>query len=88
MLRLSFEETGFTSVRNENTIVTTEFDSPEMYIDFLKEISVPIRSIMKQQPTKLQEALWIMILEEARSHADDDGQVHFDNESILIVGQK
>jgi SAM-dependent methyltransferase len=62
---------GFSEVEAEQTEVSLEFDSPEQFTTFVKEIAPPITAMIDPHPPDVQEATWAAITEATREAAGD-----------------
>jgi len=77
---------GFSNVEVEETSVTFEWESPEEFTTFIKEIAPPISSLIAPHPPDVQEATWAAITEAVRPHASGDGRVRFPGVVLLAAG--
>jgi SAM-dependent methyltransferase len=57
---------GFNDVQTEQTEVSMEWESPEEFTTFIKEIAPPITAIINPHPPEVQEETWAAITEAAR----------------------
>jgi SAM-dependent methyltransferase len=80
------EAGGFSDVEVEETEVVIEWESPEEFTVFIKEIAPPISALLEPHPPEVQEATWAAITEAARERASDGGAVRFSNQALLAVG--
>lgn len=80
------EAAGFGDVEVEETEVDWEFDSPEQFTEYTKDIVAPIKAMLAQHPQDVQDETWNAITEAAREHADADGHVSFTNLVLLAAG--
>jgi SAM-dependent methyltransferase len=78
---------GFSAVETEELEVSLEFDSPEDFTTFVKEIAPPISSMVAPHPPDVQEATWNAITEAMRELADDGGTIRTSNLVVLAVGR-
>jgi ubiquinone/menaquinone biosynthesis C-methylase UbiE len=77
---------GFSDVQVEEATVTFEWESPEDFTTFIKEIAPPISSLIAPHPPEVQEAAWEAITDAIRPYASDDGRVRLSNLALLAVG--
>jgi enediyne biosynthesis protein CalE5 len=81
------EEAGFSDVEVDTTEVTFEWDSPEQFTRFIKEIAPPISAIVAPHPPEVQEETWAAITEAAAQAAADDGALRLPNLVLVAVGR-
>ena len=78
---------GFTDVEVEEAHVTFEWQSPEEFTAFIKEIAPPINAIIDPHPQEVQDETWAAITDATRQAAADDGAVRFSNLALLAAGR-
>ena len=78
---------GFSDVEVEEQEVTFEWESPEAFTTFIKEIAPPISSMIAPHPPDVQEAAWAAITEAIGQQADGDGAVRLTNLVLLAAGR-
>jgi SAM-dependent methyltransferase len=78
---------GFSDVQVEEMQVGFEWDSPEEFTRYVKDIVAPITAMVSKHPPDVQEETWAAITEAAREHAAPDGKVRFDNLVLLASGR-
>ncbi len=78
---------GFSDVQVEELQVGFEWDSPEEFTRYVKDIVAPITAMVSKHPPDVQEETWAAITEAAREHAAPDGKVRFDNLVLLASGR-
>jgi SAM-dependent methyltransferase len=78
---------GFSDVAVEEADVTFEWDSPQEFTTFVKEIAPPVTAILAPHPPDVQEATWNAITEAVSEHASADGKVKFSNLVLLASGR-
>ncbi|MBI5903211.1 MAG: class I SAM-dependent methyltransferase [Deltaproteobacteria bacterium] len=83
-----FGQAGFTDVRAERLTVAMEFESPDGYVDFLKDVAAPVSAIVNKEPRAVQDQVWRAVAEAARGRRGPEGAVRMENESICIVGTR
>ncbi len=76
----------FSDVEVEELEVVLEFDSPEDFTTFVKEIAPPITAMMASQPPEKQEEAWNAITEAVRAASDGD-QVRLPNMVLVASGR-
>src|SRR5262245_8655170 len=77
---------GFSDGETEQTEVTFEWDSPEDFTTFVREIAPPISAMINPQPPDVQEETWNAITEAVRDAAGD-GPVRLANVVLLASGR-
>jgi len=78
---------GFSGVDVEEAEVTFEWDSPEQFTEFMKEIAPPIHALMEGHSDEEKQASWEAITEAARGQAGGDGKVRLTNLVLLASGE-
>jgi SAM-dependent methyltransferase len=78
---------GFSEVSVEEAEVTFEWQSPEEFTTFVREIAPPVSAMMKDHPEDVQAATWGAITEAVRERADDGGRVRLSNQVLLASGR-
>jgi SAM-dependent methyltransferase len=77
---------GFSNVEVEKVDVETEWDSPEQFSRFTRDIVAPINALLSQRPPEVREATWEAVTEAARPLADADGRVRLTNLAFVAAG--
>jgi SAM-dependent methyltransferase len=77
---------GFSDVQVEDAEVTFEWDSPEDFTSFVKEIAPPIIAMIEPHPEDVQKEAWDAITEAVRDAIGGDGPVSFSNRVLLASG--
>jgi SAM-dependent methyltransferase len=77
---------GFSNVEVERTEVSFEWESPEEFTTFVREIAPPITAMMASHPQDVQDETWAAITEAVRSRADDGGSIRLSNAVLLASG--
>ncbi len=77
---------GFSEVRTEDVQVTMEWESPEEFTTFVKDIAPPIRAIIDPHPEEVQDETWQAITDAIRQQAGDDGTVKLTNLVLMAAG--
>jgi ubiquinone/menaquinone biosynthesis C-methylase UbiE len=93
ILKDALQKTGFRDIRVERQNITFEFASVNDYINHVKDIAVPLKTILEKESTSRQEEIWKVIAEEVKTNYtntgnDADGAVIMNNECICFVGRK
>jgi enediyne biosynthesis protein CalE5 len=78
---------GFSDVQTEDVEVTMEWESPEEFTTFVKDIAPPIRAIIDPHPDEIQDETWQAITDAIRQRAGDDGTVKLTNLVLIAVGR-
>ncbi|MDX6667829.1 MAG: hypothetical protein QOK04_1209, partial [Solirubrobacteraceae bacterium] len=78
---------GFSDVEVEEAEVTFEWQSPEKFSAFVKEIAPPITAMMASHPQEVQDETWAAITEAIREAAGDTGAVRLSNQVLLAAGR-
>ncbi len=81
------EAGGFSDVEVEEANVSFEWQSPEEFTTFIREIAPPITAIIDPHPQEVQDETWAAITEASRQAAADDGAVRLSNLVLLAVGR-
>jgi enediyne biosynthesis protein CalE5 len=77
---------GFSDVKAEEMAVTLEWDSPEEFTTYVKEIAPPVRAMIEPHPADVQEQTWNAITEAVREVVGD-GKVSLANQVWLASGK-
>jgi enediyne biosynthesis protein CalE5 len=80
-------DAGFSAVEVEEAEATFEWESPEDFTTFIKEIAPPITAMIDPQPEAVQAEAWAAITDAIRQQAGDDGAVKFSNLVLMAVGR-
>jgi SAM-dependent methyltransferase len=81
------EAAGFSNVEVEEAEVTFEWQSPEEFTTFIKEIAPPISAMIAPHPQEVQDETWAAITEAIREASGDGGAVRLSNLVLLAAGQ-
>jgi SAM-dependent methyltransferase len=81
------EAAGFSDVEVEETAVIFEWDSPEEYTTYLREIAPPITAMINPHPKDVQAEAWTAIRDAIRKEAGDSGPVRLSNQALLAAGR-
>jgi SAM-dependent methyltransferase len=77
---------GFSDVETEQAEITFEWDSPEDFTTFVREIAPPISAMINPQPPDVQEETWAAITEAAHE-AVDGGPMKLTNVVLMAAGR-
>ncbi len=75
---------GFADVATETMDLRIAFPSVDDYVNYLKDISAPIRDLLQGEPPELREKVWQAVAEANMQFVDADGELHLSGESILV----
>jgi enediyne biosynthesis protein CalE5 len=78
---------GFSDVEVEEIELTFEWESPEEFTTFVREIAPPISALIDPHPEDVQRETWNAITEAIRERAADDGTVSLKNQVLLASGR-
>ena len=78
---------GFADVEVEEVTVPFEFESPEQFTSFVREIAPPITAMLAPYPPDVQEETWAAITEAARDAAGGESSLRLSNLVLLAVGR-
>lgn len=78
---------GFSDVEVEETEVAIEWESPEAFTTFIREVAPPVSALIAPHPPDVQEATWNAITEAIRDAAGGDGPVRLSNVALLAAGR-
>jgi len=77
---------GFSDVEVDEIELVFDWDSPEEFVRFTREIAPPISALMANHPPEVQDETWAAVVEGARPHADADGRLRLTNLVLLAAG--
>jgi SAM-dependent methyltransferase len=78
---------GFADVEVDQIEIDIEWDSPEEFARFTREIVPPITALMANRAPEVQEETWAAVVEAARPHAGADGRLRLTNLVLLAAGR-
>jgi hypothetical protein len=87
-LKNSFRTSGFKNPIIEKMNVSFDFESADDFTTFVLETVGPVQTILANQTSERKREILGAITEVAKKYVDSTGRVRFDNEAILIVGNK
>jgi ubiquinone/menaquinone biosynthesis C-methylase UbiE len=91
ILKNSLYKAGFKDIRIERQYVTFEFASVNDYINHVKDIAAPLKTMLDKESEKKQEEIWTVVAKEVKAkytNTDNDGSVIMNNECICFIGTK
>jgi enediyne biosynthesis protein CalE5 len=77
---------GFSDVEVEEAEVEVEWESPDDFTVFIREIAPPVSAMMASHPPEVQEETWAAITEAVGKAASGDGAVRLTNVALLAAG--
>jgi enediyne biosynthesis protein CalE5 len=80
------EAAGFSEVEVQEDDVILEYDSPEDFTTFVKEIAPPITAMLAPHPPDVQEETWAAITDAIAERAEEDGSVRLTNRALMAGG--
>jgi SAM-dependent methyltransferase len=81
------EAAGFSDVEVEDADVSFEWESPEAFTTFVKEIAPPVTAMIAGQPPDVQEETWAAIADAVGEAAGGGGAVRLSNVVLLAAGR-
>jgi SAM-dependent methyltransferase len=78
---------GFSDIQVDELDVSFEWDSPEGFTRFVKEIAPPVGNLMASHPPEVQDKTWAAVTEAVRAHTVDDGKVRMSNLAFVAAGR-
>jgi len=78
---------GFSDIRVEQLEVELEWDSPEEFARYTREIAPPITALLANHPADVREATWAAVVEAVRPHTDANGRLQLANLALLATGR-
>jgi len=89
LLKEYFINSGFKDVTTEIQVMVFDFESADVFTNFVYETASPVQAVISNQPQERRKQLLKAVTEAANKHADkNSGNVRFSNEAICIVGKK
>ena len=76
---------GFSDVEVDQLDVGFEWDSPQDFTRFVKEIAPPVSNLLKPHPQEVQSETWAAITEAVGDYVDN-GKVRMNNLVLIAVG--
>lgn len=88
-LKDSFMKSGFNRLHIERMNVSFDFSSPDDFTTFISETAGPLQKMLADQTNERRNEILNAVTEAAKKYANNNtGMVSFENEAILIVGNK
>jgi SAM-dependent methyltransferase len=81
------EAGGFTDVETDEMELTMEWESPEAFTRFVKEIAPPVTAMLEPHPADVQDETWEAITAAAAERAGEDGRLRLDNLALVAAGR-
>jgi enediyne biosynthesis protein CalE5 len=81
------EAAGFSNVEVEEAEVIFEWQSPEEFTTFIREIAPPLTAMIASHPQEVQNETWAAITEAIRDAAGDGEAVRLPNLVLLAAGR-
>ena len=81
------EAAGFSDVEVEELEVTFEWQSPEEFTTFIREIAPPITAMIAPHSNEVQDETWAAITDAIREASGGGGAVRFSNLVLLAAGR-
>jgi SAM-dependent methyltransferase len=81
------EAASFSNVEVEETEVTFQWQSPEEFTSFIREIAPPLTAMIASHPQEVQDETWVAITEAIRQAAGDGEPVRLSNMALLAAGR-
>jgi hypothetical protein len=78
---------GFSDVQVEELDISAEWESPEEFSVYCKDIIAPLTRMVEAHPKDVQEETWAAIADSVRDQSEDGGTVRLTNQVLLAVGQ-
>jgi enediyne biosynthesis protein CalE5 len=77
---------GFSDVEAEELEVEMEWESPEAFVRFLKEIAPPVSALIAPHPPEVQDETWAAIADAVRPSTASDGTLRLNNLALVAAG--
>jgi SAM-dependent methyltransferase len=75
---------GFRNVKVERRDVIFEFETPDAFTQFRRDVAAPFRALLERQTPELRGRILDAVTEAARASAAADGKVRTSNETIIF----
>ncbi|HEY1356049.1 MAG TPA: methyltransferase domain-containing protein [Solirubrobacterales bacterium] len=76
---------GFSGIEVEEIVLPMEWDSPEAYTRFVREIAPPVSNLLKPHPQEVQDETWAAISDAAGEYVED-GRVRMESLALVAAG--
>lgn len=87
-LRAALEQAGFTEIRIEALDDTTEFDSPEHFVEVTSRLAGPLRALFANVDDEKREAIVAKMRAATEPYEQDGGRVSFPQRMLLAAAQR
>jgi ubiquinone/menaquinone biosynthesis C-methylase UbiE len=77
----------FSGVEVQELELTFEFESPDQYTEFTRDMAAPISAMIAAHPEDVQRETWDAITDAVREASGGDGQVELTNLVLVAAGQ-
>jgi ubiquinone/menaquinone biosynthesis C-methylase UbiE len=88
ILEKSLVQAGFVNVNAEVLTGMLELPSTGAFIQFLRDVNVPLISMITHQPVNLQNEYWQALSESIREYVAEDGSIHIPGSAICVAAQR
>jgi len=78
---------GFTDIEVDQIEIDFEWDSPEEFASFTREIAPPLSALLANETPEVREETWAAVVEAARPHAGDDGRLRMTHLVLIAAGR-
>jgi len=78
---------GFSDIEVEQLELEFEWDSPEEFARFVREIAPPVTALLANHPPDVREATWAAVVEAVRPNTDANGRLQLANLALLATGR-
>jgi ubiquinone/menaquinone biosynthesis C-methylase UbiE len=78
---------GFSDVEVEEAEIEMEWQSPEEFTTFVREIAPPITALLAGQPDETRDEAWQAITDAIRQQASEDGTLRLRNLVLMAAGR-
>jgi SAM-dependent methyltransferase len=85
ILQKALDAAGFRNITIERRQVVFEFESPEAFTQFRREVSAPLRALLERQTPETRDRIIAAVTDAARPFLGADGLVRTSNETILFA---
>jgi SAM-dependent methyltransferase len=88
LIWLALRAAGFAEVHIEGMTATFDFDSPEEFTRFQRDVAGARVPTLAEQPPERQAAFWQALTETARQYAGPDGRVRMPNSVLCATARR
>src|SRR5262249_4182430 len=75
---------GFSGIEVEEIVLTMEWESPQEFTRFVREIAPPVSNLLKPHPQEVQDETWAAISDAAGEYVVDD-RVRMDSLALVAA---